>query len=158
MKKIVYLVLFFLFSCNLSYKLSGKEGYSKSLQESKDRSTFIKSLQYKIIPENTNSSIKIDFFIERAFNYGDKSIFETKIIEDNYQLIFSKCNSPCEEKSNIINDTIVLLENSSSSRLNLNNSFLKDTITYDLIYNYKLGSSIKRVDTIGKIKVWDSSR
>jgi len=167
MKKAIYLLIIFLFSCNLGYKLGGEEGYSKSLQESKNRNSFIKSLQFKITPEKMKSKIKLNFFIERAFNYGDKSIFETKIIEGNYQLVFSRCNIPCEEKkdcnynckekSNRINDTIILLKNSSSSRLNLDNSFLRDTVTYDLIYNYKVGNMIKRVDTIGEIKVWDSS-
>jgi hypothetical protein len=158
-----------LISC-LNYTSGGKRGYSESLQESKERGVFIKELKYQITPTNLELNPKVIFFIEKGFKYGSNSIFKTdSLIDDfsSYQLIssrcrfyckkFKSCEYDCSKNKHFVRDTIILLENSSSPILELENGYVNDTIVYDVLYNKKgrNGISIVKVDTIGKIKVWE---
>jgi len=154
----------------LTYTSGGKRGYSESIQESKERGVFIKELKYQITPPNLELNPMVIFFIEKGFKYGSNSIFKTdSLINDfsPYQLVISNCRFYCEKfksceydcnkKTYFVRDTIILLENSSSPILELENGYVTDTIVYDVLYNKKgkNGISIVKVDTIGKIKVWD---
>lgn len=177
MKKIIWLrviliiiiVGFQLISC-LNYNSGGKRGYSKSIQESKERGVFIKELKYQITPTNLELNPEVIFFIEKGFKYGGNSIFKTdSLINDffPYQIVLSRCRFyckkfksceyDCNKKKHFVRDTIILLENSSSSRLELENGYVNDTIKYNVLYNKKdeNGISIIKVDTIGKIKVYE---
>ncbi|EMY80998.1 hypothetical protein pgond44_10571 [Psychroflexus gondwanensis ACAM 44] len=156
-----------IFIGKLTYNVGGQRGYSKSLIESKERDVFVKKLNHKITPNSLKLNSNYAFFIERGFNYGNNSIFVTDSLIGNnqdspYQLIygcinpckkFKSCNYDCDKEKYIHRDTLVLLESSSAFKLELENDFIRDTITYDILYN-TLQSY--KVDTIGKIKVWDS--
>ena len=167
---VVSVLIMFNLLGTLGYTSGGKRGFSNSIQESKERGMFIKELKYEIIPTNLELNPKVLFFIEKGFNYGSNSIFKTdSLINDfsPYQLVssrcrfycekFKSCEYDCDKKNYLVRDTIILLENSSSQRLELENSYFNDTIVYDVLYNKKgkNGISIVKVDTIGKIKVWD---
>ena len=165
-KMIYFIVLLVIYNCGLGYKVGGQRGYSKSVEESKERGVFVKELSYKIIPDTLQLDREVVFFIEEGFRYGSGSIFVTDTLIDKtypYQLIFSRCrracrtfkscNYNCDTERNSTKDTIVSisLEKNSAERLELANNFIRDTITYDILYN--IFPSYK-VDTIGKIKVW----
>ena len=162
-------VLIVIYSCGLGYKAGGKRGYSNSISESKERGVFVKELSYKMIPDALQLDKEVIFYIERGFRYGSGSIFVTDTLMDKsypYQLVFSRCRNACEKfqscnydcdkKSYIGNDTIISisLEKDSAERLELEKGFIRDTVTYDVLYN--IFPSYK-IDTIGKIKVWDKA-
>ena len=173
--KLLVIALFILVGCyflfsivigKLTYTVGGQRGYSSSVQESKERGVFVKKVNHKIIPNSLKLSSNYVFFIERGFNYGNNGIFVTDSLigknqDSPYQLIygcinpcekFKPCDYNCNEKKHKRSDTLILLKSSSKFRLELANEFIRDTITYDILYN-----TLKsyKVDTIGKIKVWD---
>ena len=144
-----------------TYSLGGQRGYSNSLQESTERKTFVKELDYKITPNNLK--LNLVFFIEKGFRYGRNSILQSDtLINDSqpYQLIcgckvvcekYKSCNYDCDIKQFTSRDTIISLKGKYHKKLKLKRKSIKDTIIYDILVN----RNIYEVDTIGQIKVWD---
>jgi hypothetical protein len=180
---ICFLLIYFTFNSlisKLTYAVGNERGYSRSLQESKQRGVFIKKLKYQSIPDSLKQTLDYVFFIEKGFSYGDNSVFKTDSLTGEdlklpYQVIFGckkpckkygGCDFDCNKKKYIRKDTMIALRQNENSNFirrgvvkkhkyilfkeNFINSL--DTLIYDVIVD-----DIKnyKVDTIGQIKVWE---
>lgn len=88
MKKLIYLVLFFLvlyFLNGLFSRIIGWYGYRKweyrvgttTIAESKERKVFVKELSYKIVDSNNLKGFYFKPYIEKGFKYSTHSMDET---------------------------------------------------------------------------------
>lgn len=71
-----------------TYEISEGIGYSKTMEESKERGVFVKELGYKIIPNSIYLNENISFFIEKGFRYGKYSAKETLPLRETDDYIY----------------------------------------------------------------------
>ncbi|WP_299120478.1 hypothetical protein [uncultured Tenacibaculum sp.] len=93
MKKFIKIMPFIFMLASCSHHKSGARSKSKTIEDSKERGTFIQELDYKIVPDTIKLAPNTSFYLEKGFRYGD---FSSSSLKENTEPLLSSDDYTCQ--------------------------------------------------------------